>query len=369
MLKKIGNFRKYFPFIPDKYKDEFVHTVIKENYTKLVIFSIFAIITISTIYLMLKGIVFGIEILGLSIVILNLIFLPVFIFIKKGTKKSSFPAHQIIQIAYTTAMIALGCAVSLVSQPRFGTINIYILITCSLSVFILITPVVYSLILLTVYAGFFLSLPLYQKEDDAVMMLRIIALVMNMFIWLFSRVAVKLRMQSFIDRKALEEKNIRLSDIAVRDSMTDLINHNHSIKMLKDEIMLSPGNGMPLSVIMLDIDFFKQVNDSFGHGKGDEVIIVFSGMLLNTCRHSDIVGRYGGEEFIIILPHTPLKDAATIAERIRASAESHDFGIGVRITVSGGVCERSRESAEELIKKADEKLYKAKAGGRNRIVV
>jgi two-component system cell cycle response regulator len=125
---------------------------------------------------------------------------------------------------------------------------------------------------------------------------------------------------------------------------------------------------------MLDLDKFKQVNDTYGHPTGDVILYETAGILRSTAREIDMVGRYGGEEFIVILPSTEEEDAASFAERVRAAVEGHvyhDEPHQVRMTVSSGVASFPApgiDTPEALLKRADEGLYAAKTGGRNRVV-
>ncbi len=118
---------------------------------------------------------------------------------------------------------------------------------------------------------------------------------------------------------------------------------------------------------MFDIDFFKQVNDQYGHVFGDEVIISVAEILMYYSRDSDYIGRYGGEEFMIILPYTSLEDAREQSERLRVYIENHVFENGLKITISGGVAEWKGKTPETLVIEADNLLYKAKKEGRNQI--
>ena len=118
---------------------------------------------------------------------------------------------------------------------------------------------------------------------------------------------------------------------------------------------------------MLDIDYFKKVNDNYGHQIGDEVLVKVSEIIQENIRETDIAGRYGGEEFLIIFPQTNCKEALNTAERINLTLKAHKFDKGFTLTISGGLSEWQGENAAQLIKKADELLYKAKNGGRDRI--
>ena len=129
-----------------------------------------------------------------------------------------------------------------------------------------------------------------------------------------------------------------------------------------------------LSTVMIDVDFFKQVNDRFGHQGGDAVLRDVALVLQNNKRELDLLGRYGGEEFLMFLPHAEVSEAAAACERIRSSIEQHAFefdGQALKITISVGVATENIEdisSIEDLIRRADRALYQAKATGRNRVV-
>jgi len=131
----------------------------------------------------------------------------------------------------------------------------------------------------------------------------------------------------------------------------------------------------PLSLLMLDVDHFKQVNDTFGHQAGDEVLRRIGQILQDSLRSMDLAARYGGEEFAVLLPHTPEKDSQKLAERIRKRIEDTDFGLSAkdfRVTASIGVAALAAGSLQkenDLVLKADQALYTAKHNGRNMVVV
>ena len=177
------------------------------------------------------------------------------------------------------------------------------------------------------------------------------------------------RLQDELDLKnrELEVANKRLKKLSITDGLTELFNHRHVHELLRDEFERSRRSEEPLAVVMIDLDRFKAVNDTYGHPTGDVV-------LFETAREIDMVGRYGGEEFIGILPNTDEEEGARFAERVRAAVEAHlfrDEGTELRMTCSSGVASfpaEGVETPEELLKNADEALYAAKEGGRNRVV-
>ncbi|MFW6245249.1 MAG: GGDEF domain-containing protein, partial [Fibrobacterota bacterium] len=161
---------------------------------------------------------------------------------------------------------------------------------------------------------------------------------------------------------------------AETDSLTGLYNHRHFFEMSKKEVNRSIQENRSLSAIMFDIDFFKQVNDTYGHSVGDQVITSISNLCRQVFRKADIVGRYGGEEFSVILPDTDIVKAREVAERIRKGIEEIRFTssqgtFSVSISVGLACLNRRCCSLNDLICRADEALYEAKDNGRNRICV
>jgi len=169
----------------------------------------------------------------------------------------------------------------------------------------------------------------------------------------------------------LEEKNELLLNLAIRDSMTGMLNHNASIEKLNSMKLTALRYGHDLAVIMLDIDLFKAINDKYGHPAGDKVIIQIANVINKNIRQSDIAGRYGGEEFIVILHNTNAQEALDLAERIRLEIASLKISeiANQPITVSLGVSSFEHLTPNtDLIKRADIALYNAKESGRNRVV-
>ena len=162
-----------------------------------------------------------------------------------------------------------------------------------------------------------------------------------------------------------------LKQQVVRDGMTHLINHQHFLELLSQEVARAERYKHPLSLLMADIDHFKEINDDFGHLAGDRVIKAVAGCLQQEIRESDHVARYGGEEFAIILPDTQSQDACIVAERIRKAIASlrikHENNL-IHFTMSFGIASYQTEEAtasDKFIKRADSALYQAKKQGRN----
>jgi diguanylate cyclase (GGDEF)-like protein len=167
----------------------------------------------------------------------------------------------------------------------------------------------------------------------------------------------------------LEQKNEELERLAVTDSLTGMYNHKYIIDRLSQEVAKAKRYQIELSIVMFDIDHFKNINDTYGHQVGDDVLFKVTSTIKSRIRETDIAGRFGEEEFLVILPNINLDNSCIVAEKIRACIQDlkwkHDK---LQVTISGGVAGFSGENMTELIKKADINLYKAKEGGRNNIV-
>jgi len=158
-------------------------------------------------------------------------------------------------------------------------------------------------------------------------------------------------------------------DVATIDQLTSLYVRSMFDEMLKQEFEQYLRNDQKLSIMMLDIDNFKDFNDTYGHQGGDEALKTIGNVLLNAVRKSDIACRYGGEEMVVIMPHTDMDTALEVAQRIRQKIEATEIN-GRNLTVSIGVSEvnASVKSADGLLKMADDALYQAKANGKNQVV-
>ena len=175
---------------------------------------------------------------------------------------------------------------------------------------------------------------------------------------------------------AVSINNVSLMEQASTDLMTHLRNRYYFFTHLNDELELSTSHKLPLAVIMFDIDYFKVVNDTYGHTCGDFVLKEISRLIIEGVRSKDIACRYGGEEIIVMLQNTDLHTAYHVANRIRQKIDAYDFvckSQHIHVTTSGGIAvyypdkEPGQISAKELVDKADRQLYTAKTSGRNRI--
>ena len=184
---------------------------------------------------------------------------------------------------------------------------------------------------------------------------------------LFARIKKELR---------LEEVISELKYLSVIDPLTKLYNRRFFIDSSKTVLELAKRERTPLSLMMIDIDKFKNVNDTYGHQVGDEVLKLLAKIMKSRQRKSDMSCRYGGEEFIVLLPNTSIEEAESVAEELRESVEQSHFELSmkesVKFTISIGLSTVQLEnegSIEKVLKRADDALYEAKESGRNRVQV
>ncbi|MBF0409596.1 MAG: diguanylate cyclase [Candidatus Riflebacteria bacterium] len=172
-------------------------------------------------------------------------------------------------------------------------------------------------------------------------------------------------------------ENARLYSLAITDSITKLYIHRYFQVRLDEEVKRSRRYNSTLTLLMIDIDHFKQINDTYGHQQGDMILKEISHILRRNIRSTDLAARYGGEEFVIILPETTQADAKIVAERIRRDVSGHEFSSfaqgqpPIAVTISVGVAgfPINANNKEELIQKADNSMYQAKGQGRNKVVL
>lgn len=171
----------------------------------------------------------------------------------------------------------------------------------------------------------------------------------------------------------LEMLNQQLWKLSHTDELTGYFNRRHIVSRMEEEISRGLRYEMPLSVVLADIDHFKRINDSFGHLTGDRALQTIADLFRSKLRESDLIGRFGGEEFLLILPHTDLSGAEAFCHRLRDHVEKHPLQLSdqsITMTASFGVSTLSPEvdTSQKLLRIADRNLYRAKYLGRNRVV-
>lgn len=187
---------------------------------------------------------------------------------------------------------------------------------------------------------------------------------------LVARAQVHLKIKHLQDE--LRQKNALLVELSTTDSLTKIYNRRHFLELARKEFERSSRMGLQLTMLILDVDHFKTINDTYGHQAGDEVLLAVCKVVDNSLRDYDIFGRYGGDEFTIIFPQTELVQSMKVAERLENSVQELKIECvkNHHLSLSGGLAAKTsmHKDLESLIKDADEALYRAKQTGRARIV-
>ncbi|MDR7027178.1 PleD family two-component system response regulator [Rhizobium rosettiformans] len=226
----------------------------------------------------------------------------------------------------------------------------------------------------------FIPILLITEQGDEQMIIRALDLGVNDYIVrpldpneLIARSLTQVRRKRYNDR--LRNSVRQTIELAVTDALTGLHNRRYLDTHLRTLFARAKVRGRPLTICITDIDRFKQVNDVYGHDAGDEVLKEFAGRIRSTVRGADLACRFGGEEFVVVMPDTPAEAAAAVAERLRGMIEARPFQLRsgetpLMLTASMGIATLMPgiDTPEQLLKQADRALYEAKNSGRNRVV-
>jgi diguanylate cyclase (GGDEF)-like protein len=266
-------------------------------------------------------------------------------------------------------------AINLVRPPSFTPpAAMYSLIV--LAVYLVMPNQLWHRLLLAVFfSGITVVLLVFGQRgtDPTTINLIIISVILSnaMGVIVATRLST-LRRRQFLSRVELERVRDELEIMATTDSLTGALNRRRFLELAEDELERAHRYHRPLSIVAVDLDHFKEVNDRLGHAAGDDVLAAFARTLREQTRRQDIVGRLGGEEFAVIVPEASLAEATELAERIRAHLSTTlvlTGGVALTVTASLGVTEviSTDQSAGSVLQRADEALYRAKRHGRNRV--
>ncbi len=281
---------------------------------------------------------------------------------------------------YITILFLLGIGIFIVAVDQLVTPSITpFLIACTVSaVVFLLRPLIAVLIYLFAYSMYYFALTVTQT-DEAILLsnqingLAAIGIAIGLTWILWNNNIQNFYQKVFIEKqqKELEEKNIRLSYLASYDSMTGLMNRREFHRTVDHEISMMKRFQYDSVLLISDIDHFKKINDRYGHPCGDKLLVEYAMVLTKHLRDIDILARWGGEEFIVLLPRITVKEGAVVAERLRKGIESHDFCVEanlIKMTASFGIAQvlpSGSQSFASSYKNADKALYSAKKNGRN----
>lgn len=295
--------------------------------------------------------------------------IPLLIYLNKRRMDFMPRGGNVFGCFFLFAILIYASFLSIMNQYYTGAISEYIIVMFSLASFFYI-PFLPSLFIFIGSHLFFVYTLLHIHSHYLLLQDHVVnstaALCLAFFI---SRLTYNQKMAAFINSKTIEEQMEALREISIKDGMTGLFNHNYICTQLEEEIRRTKRYKTPLSIGIFDLDGFKNVNDTHGHQEGDAILIYVAQQMRETFRDTDLIGRYGGDEFLVIFPETEVEDAVIAAERFRQVLTTpNSQGTYTSISVSGGIVKfNGEDTLEAFIHKADILLYNAKNLGKDQI--
>ena len=366
----------YIVKIPVEYRREFVNEICRDNLSRMIIVASILTVVGSLSAFFADTFWFNTYHVALCAAVLNLLLIPILYQSKSKIKELSVVWIMVVQTIYVVVVLSAGLFWSLFEQSEVASAGPYMLTMYAISALAVMPPLVSASLLLIFSLAFSFMVSFFQPVPEAAILLRMHVCAMSVLAWILSLMLYHSKVRDFQNAKSIVEKNkelekinIELKHMIMKDSMTDLLNHKSSMLRLKDEIDQARRTASPLSVAMLDLDNFKMINDTYGHQIGDEILVQVANIIKTSCRKSDIAGRYGGEEFIIIMPDTDSNEATSLLNRIQKQMIETVYGDGIRVTFSCGISQWNGDTLHSILKKSDLKLYEAKNKGKNRIEV
>jgi len=312
------------------------------------------------------------------------VLLPILVYFSKEFKDKNIVNSRTKILVYSAIakIFIVGIAFTSIDQIVTSSIVIYLMMMVLVGVVFVIRPTISIIYYAVSLILFIMTIRIFQTDKNILISITmdglaatIVSFSISFITWKTNKKAIQQNNIIQEQQRELERNNNKLSNIAFFDYMTSLYNRRKIDEIIKEELNWIKRNGHESAIIIFDIDNFKLINDKYGHPTGDKVIKELSKLIEGKTRGTDSVGRWGGEEFLILLPFTHISTAERIAEKLRKIIEDHTFKIddlSISITASFGVtclCEKDLEFKEEAYNKADKALYKAKRENKNCVVV
>lgn len=294
--------------------------------------------------------------------------------------RSEGPASRLCALLASVLALAFPAALSVVDQQVTPNITPFVIGCFMAGVVFLHRPLTLAAVYGFALVAFSALLGLTQQDPQLLLSNRVNALsaavlgwTLGMLTWRKTTQNLSLRRQLVRRQQELEAKQQELQHLATHDGLTGLLNRAEVERLCRLELLRAQRHGLPLSALVLDMDNFKQINDRWGHPAGDAVLVAVAQVLRESVRATDVVGRMGGEEFMVLLPHSNAAAAQVLADKLRRAMAGLAVPIGadrIRLTASLGLATALpgvETQFDSLYQRADRALYRAKAAGRDRV--
>lgn len=365
----IGLIHKIIPPLPKEHRADFAFQRFHINNKRIFIISVL---------LLFEQLVYGFFVSSPAEPLRNIYLFSAFLMLLVGILSGYFLLNKPLKIRfmhkfYEMSLGIFGMAMALIRFLFFEfdglrIPTIYIAVLYGVAV-IFIFPYLPGFLLYSLLSSaIILLIPRYHYNVQS---LHYIADIISngLIAWLVSAINYANFVKNFLYKKEIESVNKILEERSIRDGLTGLYNRRKMDEVLKETAARAERYDTPFAIITMDIDFFKRINDSYGHDTGDSVLQEVAAILEENIREVDICGRWGGEEFLIICPETDMFHAAQIAERLRYLIMANPFRGRKTITSSFGIASSEEfPDLEQVLKASDTRLYEAKVRGRNRVV-
>ena len=288
----------------------------------------------------------------------------------KGNKKTLL-AQGILTSLIQFLSILIGCYfVVYMFNAGIYSYSAFLLVAFIVSLTCVRNPYYSGTVLFVSFIGLTIYLSMYNIRIQNWIGEFIIAIIFVALLYIGNILNYNRHLKLFLQEKEILNINKKLKTMSQTDELTGIYNRRKISQVIDEYIALSERYGTCFCIAILDIDHFKEVNDKHGHNAGDDVLRHFSKNIQSMLRSTDVFGRWGGEEFLILIPNCKEHDAFLLVERLRKSIEEFNFPESVNITISAGISSyKSGDTFTELTEEADIALYKAKKAGRNQVVI
>ncbi len=290
-------------------------------------------------------------------------------------KKRTEPNTTMFVLQYIVVVVIMASGIAIVTFDQLVTTNItpFLLICIICGSVFLIRPLASFMIYVASYMAYYYSIALTITDQQILLSNRVNGITAVGVGFLLSFIIWHYNYTNIIQKRRIESQQKQLEQMAYYDPLTDLPNRRLLEKLIKRELASVQRYGQETVIIMLDVDGFKLINDTYGHQVGDSILMQLADLLQNNVRETDTVARFGGEEFIILMPNTSVEEGYSFAERIRKTIMEKVFSVGsvtLQITSSFGVSSMgdiNSQNLEDYYLLADRALYLAKQSGKNRV--